>query len=321
MANFDIALDLGSQYITVACAKTGLVIKEPSVVAVDAVDNKTIKAAGLTAVKMSASQLAKVKLCRPIVEGAVEDKDKARFLLKTLISKVLPDSSPFSRAAVLCVVPCALTKNEKQKIEFVLNIVNVKQTRFVTAPIASSVEIFKQFHVDRGIICDMGADKTDIAVVVENEIISGCSIYFSGRQIDEDIVNFVHKKYNLQITTDEAERIKRDCASLYPNDISSVESSGINILKGVLETVEITARELYDVVANVISKYCQVIDSLLTAVPPEIAKTVKNEGVFLCGGLSKINGIDKYFLDGLKMNVRIPSDSDNLNAIGALKLI
>ncbi|HPG92083.1 MAG TPA: rod shape-determining protein [Clostridia bacterium] len=321
MAHIDIALDLGSEYITAVSAKTGLIIKEPAVVAVDAIDNKTIKAAGLAAIKMCKGQLAKVKLYRPIIEGAVADKDKAKFLLKTLVAKVLPNSSPFSRATVLCVVPCAMTKNEKQKIEFVLNMINVKQTRFITAPIASATEIFKQFNTDKGIICDMGADKTDIAIVVSKEIISGCSIYYSGRQIDEDIVSFVHKKYNLQISTEEAEKLKRECASLYPNDVSSAEVCGINVLKGVLETVEITARELYDVVANVINKYCQVIESLLASISPEAAKGVKNEGVFLCGGLSKINGIEKYFLDGLKLNVRVPSEPDNLNALGALQLI
>lgn len=321
MANFEVALDLGSQFVSVASAQTGFVVKEPSLVAVDAMDGKSIKAVGLAALKMSRNPLSKVKLSQPIVEGTIADKDGALALLKALIAKVLPKNSFFSRAVVLCVVPCALAKTEKQKIEYVLNLINVKQTRFVAAPLASAVEIFKEFSINKGVICDMGADKTDIAVVCSNEIISGCTLYYGGRQIDKDICDLIHKKYNVQISAEEAERVKKACASLYANDVSAVDAQGINIQKGILENIDITARELYDVVANVVAKYCQVVESLFSAVPIEMVTPIKNEGLFLCGGLAQINGIDKYFVDTLKMNVRIPSECATLNVRGALKLL
>lgn len=315
MSDIEAALDLGSSFISSACTKTGFIVKEPSVVALGP-GGKT--AAGIAAAKLAKSSGA--KLVSPIVEGAVTDKDKAQALIKTVLGKVLPRNTFFSRTVVMCAVPCAMGKTEKQKIEYVLDTLSVKKVRFIEAPLAASAQIFNEFNADKGVICDMGSDKTDVAVISGGEILSGCTLYHSGRQIDREIAGFVDSKYNVRISEEEAEKVKRAAGSLYQNDLSAAEAQGTNTFKGVAETIEITARELYDLLAGIIGKYAQIIDSLLASLPPEIAPAVKNQGVFLCGGLSNLSGIDKFLLEALKINVRIPSSPDTVCIKGALKM-
>lgn len=319
MANIEVALDLGSYYVTAASKATNFIVKEPSLVAVDPL-NKSIKAAGLAAVKLYKSPLSKVTLVPPFVDGAVADKEGAKLLVKGVLAKVLPKNSLFSRTVVICAVPCALPKTEKQKIEYILNMLSVKQVRFVEAPLAAAVEIYRQFNVDKGVVCDMGADKTDIAVLSGSAILGGCTLYYGGRSIDKEIIDFVNAKYNVLLGGDEAEKVKRKAGSLYPNDLSSAETQGMNTVRGVLETIEVTARELYDLISGAVSKYAEVVENLLSSLPAGAAQEIRSQGVFLCGGLTGLSGIDKFFLEALQMNVRIPASPDNVNIKGALAL-
>lgn len=320
MANIEVAIDLGSQYISFASPKISFVVKEPSVVAVDAVD-KSVKAVGLKAVKLFNSPLSKVKVIYPILEGTIIDNDNAIILIKSLLGKLITKNALFSKIIATVIIPCGLNKKDKENIESVFNRVGVKQTRFITSVECASAQIFNEFNVARGIICDIGADKTDIAAILNGNILAGCTVYYSGKTIDKAISELMLNKYGVQVTIEQAEHIKCNCGSLYPNDISSIYAEGINVSKGLLEQVNVSARELYDIIANVMKKYCQVIESLFASVSAEAVGLLKEEGVFLCGGGAFLTGVDKYFFDTLKLNVRIPMSPNTVVIDGALRLL
>lgn len=321
MANFEVALNLGSDFISVSSPKVAFLVKEPSVIAVDEVDVNNIKAIGTKAIKLNGSPMAKVKLIRPILEGCIIDNDKAVVLIKYLFEKLLPRGAMFSKIVVSCIVPCGMSKADKRNIELALNSVGVRQTTFVEAVLADSAKIFADFNTNRGIICDVGADTVDIAAIVNGNILTGCTVYCGGKAIDKAVSEMILNKYGVQISKEEAERLKNSCASLYPNDVSATNVEGINISKGLLESVNVTAREMYDTVVNVVKKYISIIDSIFLSVSTESVGLLKEEGIFLCGGVANLTGLDKYFLDTLKLNTRIPRNPEDVTVKGGVILL
>ena len=133
-------------------------------------------------------------------------------------------------------------------------------------------------------------------------------------------LDYVLKKYGLQITFAEAEKLKLKCAGLYPNDVSFGTVAGLNINKGAAEEITVTAREIYDVLAALTDKLCQVVTSLLLTVPQETSAYFKESPIFLCGGGAQLSGMEKYFFDKMNMGVLVPSDSF-LAAVKGAKLI
>lgn len=127
---------------------------------------------------------------------------------------------------------------------------------------AAAAACFKEFDKRAGIVVDIGSSVTDLAAVREDKIVAGCSFYIGGAYYTQQISDYVLKKYGLQITFAEAEKLKLKCAGLYPNDVSFGTVAGLNINKGAAEEITVTAREIYDVLAALTDKLCQVVTSL-----------------------------------------------------------
>lgn len=320
MANFNVVLDLGSGYLKAVSLKGGYVVKDPSVVLGDA-QNAQFKAFGIGALKgYSSSSLSQYKLIRPIQEGGIKDREAAAFLLENFLHK-LTGNKVFSKTIVNAIVPCALTKAEKGEIESVFSAIGVKQVKFLLAPLCAAKKLFSEFDAQVAVIADIGADTTDIAVVRENEMEWGCTLFIGSSSLDKDIANFISDKYGVKISGEEAANLKINCASLYPNDNSMLTIKGTNILKGAEEEVTVTAREMYNTVAVNIQRYAQTVQSALTSLTQDLQLSLKREGIILCGGGVNLSGIDKYLLDSLHMPVRISATPLDAPVLGGLMLL
>ena len=320
MKNYQLVFDLGSQYIAAGLKQDGFFDKIPTVVALGGADGKEIVAVGMDALRMYNTSSGTVKLARPILEGAVIDADGVKALIKKLLSHIVNTRvANLSKYSVLCAVPCGMISSDKKNIESLFLELGAKQVSFLETPLADSLQLFGEFRCRQGVIVDIGSDCVDIAVVVADSIVSGCTLYYGGKAITEEIAKRVRAKYMVQLSFDQAERLKLDCGSLFPNDTTVVSVVGQNVEQGMMETIAISSREIYDILCDFVKKYVQIIQSLVNGLKEDVRPLVKNSGVMLCGGCAKTHGIDVQMQTQLNMPVLIANQPDNVTINGLLQ--
>lgn len=315
MANYELIFDLGSEYISAMITKDGFSDKIPSVVAYNG-DTKQIIVVGVEAIRAGITR-AGTRVVRPILEGAIIDSDGMKALVSSLMERLGNNQlNAFGRYSVTCIVPCGMISNDKRNIESVFLGLGVKQVSFVETPIADSMQLFGEFHTRQGIILNIGYDCTDIAVVNDKTIVSGCTVYHSGKHLTEAIVDRIKSKYMIQISFDQAETLKLNCASLYPNDTSVMQVSGQNVQHGNVEVVSISAKELYDTLVDFNRKYVQIISALLSSIPQDISPAVKSGGIMLCGGGAKLAGLDMFLNAESGLPVKVSNHAEETSILG-----
>ncbi len=317
MANYELIFDLGAQYISAAMKNEGFFDKIPTQVAYGG-DNKQIVAVGIDAVRLANSQ--NVRLVRPILEGAVIDADGVKALIGSLLDRLVGHKiNAFSKYVVRCVCPCGMISNDKKTVESIFLSLGVRSVSFVEAPVADSFQLFEEFRARQGIVVDLGFDCADFAIVSGNTIISGCTVYYSGKHLTEMIAEKIRQKYLIQLSFDQAEYLKVHCASLYPNDTTVVSVSGQNTQHNVKETINVSSRELYDTIVEFVKKYVTIINSLLSTSAEQLAPLLKTDGVLLCGGGAKLAGIDLFLQNELGIPVRVAEHPEEVSVNGMMK--
>lgn len=320
MKNYQLVFDLGSQYISAGLKQDGFFDKIPTVVALGGADGKEIIAVGMDALKMYNTSGGTVKLAHPILEGAIIDADGVKALIKKLLTHIVNTRvTNLSKYSVLCAVPCGMISSDKKNIESLFLELGAKQVSFLETPLADSLQLFGEFRCRQGVVVDMGSDCVDIAVVVADSIVSGCTLYYGGKAITEEISKRVRAKYMVQLSFDQAERLKLDCGSLFSNDTTVVSVVGQNVEQGMMETITISSREIYDILCDFVKKYVQIIQSLVNGLKEDVKPLVKNSGIMLCGGVAKTHGIDVQMQTQLGMPVYIANQPENVTINGLLQ--
>lgn len=319
MANYELVFDLGSQYISAALKNDGFSDKIPSVVAYGGAEGHQIMAVGVDAIKL-ANTRGDVKLACPIYEGCVNDSEGAKALITTLLDRLVSRRlTAFSKCVVSCVSPCGMISSDKKNIEAIFLGLGAKSVSFVEAPIADSYALFDEFHARCGVIADIGRDCTDLAVVSDGQIVSGCTLYYAGKHLTDAIVDLIQQKYRIRLSYDDAEYLKLHCASLYPNDTTVVTVAGHNMQHNVRETVNVSSRELYDTLVEFAGKYVRVVQSLISSAPDNLSAMLRTEGVMLCGGGANLAGLDLYLQSQLGVPVRVAEQPDSVSIAGMIK--
>ena len=317
MANYELVFDLGSQYISAGLKEDGFIDKIPSVVAYGS-DSKQIVAVGLEALSLAKSK-GNVKISHPVLEGAAIEPEGVKALVSYLIKRLISQRiNVFNRFLATCVVPCGMISGDKKNIESIFLALGARQVTFVETPIADSVKLFAEFRTRNGIVVDMGHECTDLAVVYGDGIVAGCTLYYGGKQLTENIERRLSSKYMSKVPTDQAEYLKTNCASLYSNDTTVVAVTSQNTQNGATETLNVTSKELYDTIVEFVTQYVKVIESLLSSIPQDLQATVKSEGVFVCGGGAKLPGLDMFLQNELGIPVRIASRPEYVSIEGAM---
>lgn len=317
MANYELVFDLGSQYISAGLKEDGFIDKIPSVVAYGS-DSKQIVAVGLEALSLAKSK-GNVKISHPVLEGAAIEPEGVKALVSYLIKRLISQRiNVFNRFLATCVVPCGMISGDKKNIESIFLALGARQVTFVETPIADSVKLFAEFRTRNGIVVDMGHECTDLAVVYGDGIVAGCTLYYGGKQLTENIERRLSSKYMSKVPTDQAEYLKINCASLYSNDTTVVAVTSQNTQNGATETLNVTSKELYDTIVEFVTQYVKVIESLLSSIPQDLQAAVKSEGVFVCGGGAKLPGLDMFLQNELGIPVRIASRPEYVSIEGAM---
>lgn len=318
MANYELVFDLGSLYVSAGLKEDGFIDKIPSVVAYAGGDSKQVVAVGLDALNMSKTN-ASVKLSHPILEGTAIDPVGVKALITSLLNRLLSKRvNFFNRFLATCIVPCGMISGDKKNLESIFLGVGARSVVFVETPVADSVKLFSEFRARQGVIVDLGYECADLAVVYGSEIVAGCTLFHAGKQLTEAIANRLSSKYMAQISTEKAEYLKLNCASLYSNDATSVVVQCQNAQNGATEELPVTSKELFDTVVEFVTQYVKIIESLFASIPQELISGVKSEGVMICGGGAKLMGLDMFLQNELGVPVRIANRPDYVSIEGGL---
>ena len=308
MHKIELMIDIGSSNITVFKKDAGIVLKEPTVVVVSNEKSKTsFEGAGSDA-KALLAKSDNLQVIYPIKEGTIDHENGAVYLFGELFKKIV-GAKPLvrPRIAVLAAVSCGLTNAEKQDIERVLLSAGASDVTIIESPIAVS----QNFSDAGSFIVDIGASKTEIAVVIPTGIAAGCTIDIGGNEINKLINDYITDEHRVAVQMHNIEKLKINIASMFDNDASAATMSGRSIIDSKPKSVKVSASELMVAIRPAFDKIAEVIETMTFNIPDKYAEEIFNNGIYLCGGTSLITGLETYFSNKLLIKVNRIDDPEN----------
>ena len=290
----DIGIDLGTANILINVKKEGIVLNEPSVVAIDE-DTKKILAIGKEAHEMLGRTPGKVKAIKPMKDGVIADFELTENMLN------------FCRPRILICCPTNVTAVEKNAIKEAAERTGAKQVFIEEEPkvaaIGAGIDISKP---NGSMIVDIGGGTTDIAVLSLGDIVTSASIKIAGNKFDNDIIKYVKDKYKLLIGERTAEEIKKEIGTVYnANNKDKISVKGRGLINGLPKTISISQLEVEEALNESIYEIIRVIKQVLENTPPELSADIINNGIVLTGGGSLLPGIDNLLKEELDIDVRL----------------
>lgn len=289
----DIGIDLGTANILVTLKGKGIVLKEPSVVAIDR-KSGNIMATGKEAKDMLGRTPDQINAIRPLKDGVIADFTATQLMLKNIIEKVEKKYS-VGRPRVVVGVPSGITEVEERAVEESVMSAGAKEVYLIEEPMAAAIGASLDVAEPSGnIIVDIGGGTTEVAVISLGGIVTSYSLRVAGDQLDSDIVNYVKKELNLAIGETTAEQIKMQigCA-MSPMTEMSMDIRGRDLVDGLPRNEEITSTQVELAMKESIGKIVDVVKSTLEKTPPELASDIMEKGIVLAGGGALIKDLDK----------------------------
>ncbi len=293
----DIGIDLGTANTLVYVRGKGIVLAEPSVVAVDSTTNEVL-AVGHKAKAMLGKTPRKIHAVRPMKDGVIADFEIAEGMLKALIKRVTPTRSLF-RPKILIAVPSGITGVEKRAVEDSALRAGAQEVILIEEPMAAAIGVDLPVHEpSANMIIDVGGGTTEIAIISLGGIVESRSLRIAGDEFDECIVNYMRRTYNLMIGPRTAEEIKISIGSAYPlgdNELE-MEVRGRDQVAGLPVTKRINSVEIRECLAEPIQQIIEAVKLTLEKCPPELAADLVERGMVLAGGGALIKGLDKALI-------------------------
>lgn len=310
----DIGIDLGTANTLIYIKNKGIILNEPSVIAVDA-HTKEVLATGKKAKEMVGRAPDNIRVVRPLQDGVISDFEMTASMLKTYIKRVLPESSLFTKVRVVVGVPSGVTEVEKRAVEEVVRQMGAKMVFILEEPMAAAIG--SGLAVDSAMGCmiaDIGGGTSDIAIIALGGIVTNTSLRYAGDKQNDAIIAHMRKRYNLLIGDKTAEEIKITvgCAYIDSNDPDAnmqMEARGRDIITGLPNTVTITSIDISKALEEPIKIIIDGIKSTLEKAPPEIAADIVSSGLILSGGGGLLRGLDKLIERSTGLNVVIAENA------------
>ena len=293
----DIGIDLGTANTLVYVRGKGIVLAEPSVVAVDASNNEVL-AVGHKAKAMLGKTPRKILAVRPMKDGVIADFEIAEGMIKELLKRVTPARSLF-RPKILIAVPSGITGVEKRAVEDSALRAGAQEVILIEEPMAAAIGVDLPVHEPSAImIIDIGGGTTEIAIISLGGIVESRSLRIAGDEFDECVINYMRRTYNLMIGPRTAEEIKMTIGSAYPMGDQELEMEvrGRDQVAGLPITKRINSVEIRECLAEPIQQIVESVKLLLEKCPPELAADLVERGMVLAGGGALIKGLDKALI-------------------------
>lgn len=305
MFSRDIGIDLGTANTLIYMKGKGIVLREPSVVAVD-VKNDRVLAVGNEAKQMIGRTPGSIDAIRPLKDGVIADFDITASMLKAFIRKVI-GSGAFSKPRIIICIPSGVTEVEKRAVDEAAYQAGAKDTYLIEEPMSAAIGAGLPVDEATGsMVVDIGGGTAEVAVLSLSGIVTSRSVRVAGDEFDEAIINYVKKKYNLLIGERTAEEIKISIGSAFPYpEEGSVNIKGRNLLDGLPSNITITSEEVREALADPVSLVIDAIRSTLERTPPELSADIIDRGIMLTGGGALLRGLDELISKetGIPVNI------------------
>lgn len=301
----DIGIDLGTANVLIYIRGQGIVLNEPSIVAIDT-DTKSVIAVGTEANEMLGRTPGKVKAIKPMKDGVIADFEITEIMLNTFIKKIKAKKL-FSRPRILICCPTNITPVEKNAIKEAAERTGARKVYIEEEPkvaaIGAGMDITKP---TANMVIDIGGGTTDIAILSLNDIVSSASVRVAGNVFEQDIIKYIKEKYKLLIGERTAEDIKINFAKVYkPDKKAKMEVKGRNLVTGLPHIIEITQDETEEALHESVYKIIKSTISVLEQTPPELSGDIVEKGIVLTGGGAMLNGFVDLFQKELEVPVLI----------------
>lgn len=302
MFNNDIGIDLGTTNTLFYIKKRGIILNEPTVVAIE--KNKVL-AVGKEALEMLGKEPKEISIVSPLQEGIMTDVDMTEIMLKEFIKKVKLKYSVV-RPRVLISCPSTITKVDREKIKEVIERLGARKTYIEEEPklaaIGAGLDITKPVA---NMVVDIGGGTTDIAVLSLNGVVKSISIKTASNTFEEDIIKYIKEKYKILIGTKTAKMLKEDFIDVYKYKEALTEIKGKNLVTGLPDKIKISKSDLKDSLERSINKIIEATINVLESIPPELSADIVEKGILLTGGGSLLNGLIDLFEERLKVRILI----------------
>ncbi len=304
----DIGIDLGTANTLVYLKGKGIIMREPSVVAYD-VRNDAVRAVGTEAKEMIGRTPGSIVAVRPLKNGVIADYDVTAAMLKRFIKESLKGSL-FSRVRVVICVPAGVTEVESRAVHDAVKQAGAVDVDIVEEPMAAAVGAgLPVWDATGNMIVDIGGGTSEVAVISLGDIVTAQSIRTAGDDLDEAIINYIRKKYNLLIGERTAEQLKIEIGSALPYEgETSVEIKGRNLLDGLPKNITVSSKEVREAMSDTIDVIIESIRTTLEKTPPELSADIIENGITLAGGCALLRGLAEKIESETGMAVRVAAN-------------
>ncbi|MDZ7262981.1 MAG: rod shape-determining protein [candidate division KSB1 bacterium] len=303
----DIAIDLGTANTLIYLKGKGIVVNEPSVVAVKK-SNQEIVAYGSGAKEMVGRTPGEIITVRPLKDGVIADFELAERMIKNFIRKV--KINRFIRPRIAIAIPSGITEVEKRAVRDSAEHVGAREVHLIDEPMAAAIGVGLPIHEPVGsMVIDIGGGTTEIAVIALSGIVNSNSIRIAGDEMTESIVQYFKRKYNLLIGENTAELIKCTIGSAAPYDErGALTVKGRDLVAGIPKTVEIIGEEVQEALTEPVEAIVEAVKLCLEQTPPELSADILDRGIILTGGGSLLKGLDERLRQETNLPIVVAED-------------
>lgn len=302
----DLAIDLGTANTVVYVRNKGIVLNEPSVVAVKAHTNQVL-AAGRSAKEMLGKTPESIVACRPMRDGVIANFELTESMLRYFIRAVHDDRHTLVRPRMIIGVPSGITQVERRAVEDSAKQAGAREVYTILEPMAAAIGAGLPVQDPCGsMIVDIGGGTTEVAVITLKDVVFCRSVRVGGDEMDRAIVQYVKRKYNLLIGERTAERVKIEIGSaMIVSNSETVEVKGRDLVTGVPKTVTLTSQEVNEALLETVASIIDVVRIALENTPPELSSDLVDRGIMMSGGGSGLKGLDRLISKETGLPVKV----------------
>jgi len=318
----DLAIDLGTANTLVYVEGQGIVLREPSVVALNTQTNEVV-AVGAEAKEMLGRAPGNIEAIRPMKDGVIAHFEVTEKMLSYFIKKVHNNRKTLVRPRVVIAVPSGITQVESRAVRDSALSAGAREVFLIEEPMAAAIGVDLPVWEPTGnLIIDIGGGTTEVAIISMSGIVFSKSVRIAGDEMNEAIVNYIKKKYNLLIGERTAESVKMEIGSAYPMEqLMTMEVKGRDLVAGIPKTLIISDEEIREALAETFSTIVEAVKIALERTPPELAADIVDKGVVVAGGGSLIKGLDTLLREATGLPITLASDALSAVALGSGKAL
>lgn len=317
----DMGIDLGTANTLIYVKGKGILLREPSVVAINS-DTKRVLAVGDEAKQMIGRTPGNIVAIRPLKDGVIADFDVTQTMMRKFIEKVSSKSSFTSPRIVVC-FPSGVTEVEKRAIDEATKQAGARYVLLMEEPMAAAIGAGLPVNEPTGsMIVDIGGGTTEVAVISLGGIVTSKSLRVAGDELDQAIIGYIKKEYNLMIGERTSESVKIQIGSAYKSgEESSMQIRGRDLITGLPKVIDISSSEVREALKEPVAAIIEAIKSTLEKTPPELASDIMDKGIMLAGGGALLRGLDQLINNETHMPVHIAETPLDCVALGAGKAL